>query len=451
LTGGDTIAALATPPGVGAISTIRMSGPSAIQICDQVFRGKRKPSAVPDRSVVLGEVTASDGAPIDQVLVTIMRGPHSLTGEDVVEISGHGGRAAPRLILKRLVEMGARPAGPGEFMRRAYLGGKLDLAQAEAVAEIVRAESDRALALAVRQLKGELSERLGDIEDSLTDWLAIVEANIDFVEEEIEPVDPVALGGALRDMSAGLKHLLATFDQGRVVREGLEVAIVGKPNTGKSSLFNRLVGTDRVMVSAVPGTTRDVVDGKVWINGYMVKIHDTAGLWDGDDALGREAGRRTEAALDRADMAIVVLDLSRPLSDEDFRFARLVSTKPHVYVANKADLPRRADPRPEWCGLEVSALKGWGLKDLLARLEDMAHERIGDLGLEVGVNERHAACLKPAIEALGRAGKALGGGVPLEFVASDMRCALDSMGEITGRTVGSSVLDRIFSRFCIGK
>ena len=303
----DTIVALATSPGPSAVAMVRMSGFEAVAVCDRVFKGKVRPTQAADRTVILGEIVSSDGSPIDQVLVVVMRQPRSLTGEDVVEISCHGGSLAPRLVLRRLLEAGARAAEPGEFTKRAFLNGKIDLAQAEAVAEIVHASSDKALAVAVRQLKGDLSSRCSRIEERLLDSLAALEADIDFVDEAIEPVDRAALDSDLKGVDRELEELEASYEQGRYVKDGIDVTIVGKPNVGKSSLFNRLVGHDRVIVSEVPGTTRDVVDGLVKVNGMILNLHDTAGMRDRAGSIEAEALRRTKQAVDDTDRLIALL------------------------------------------------------------------------------------------------------------------------------------------------
>jgi tRNA modification GTPase len=443
--------ALATPPGLGAVSVIRMSGDASIDVCDRVFRGRRRLSQAKDRSILLGDVVSRDGSAIDQVLVLLMRGPRSLTGEDVVEISCHGGLLAPRLVLKRLIEEGARPAVPGEFTKRAFLNGKIDLTQAEAVGEIVHASSEKALKAAVRQLEGELSSRLRGIERRLLDWLTVIEANIDFTEDEIEQVDTVKLKDDLDAIAGDLSSLLSTYEQGRYIKEGLDVVIVGRPNVGKSSLFNRLLGKDRVIVSELPGTTRDVVDGIFSVDGVVLRVHDTAGMRAVSGVLEQEAVRRTERAVDEADIALVVVDVSTPLSSRDHQILEEVSAKPHMIVANKIDLDEKADTLALERPMRISALKGWGLTDLLEQLTALAHAQIGDLGYDIIVSERHAQSIKETLGSVSRARRSVGDGLPIEFTASDLRIGLDCLGDVTGRKVTSRVLDQIFSKFCIGK
>jgi tRNA modification GTPase len=395
------------------------------------------------------------GDAIDQVLVLVMRGPGSATGEDVIEVSCHGGLLAPRLILRRLAEEGARPAEPGEFTRRAFVNGKIDLAQAEAVEKIVRAGSEGALKAAARQLKGELSRRLEALEQPLLKWLVRMEAEIDFVEEAIENVDRGALAGALNDAAGSLGSLVEAYDRGKYAKDAVDVAIVGRPNAGKSSLFNRLVGRDRVIVSEYPGTTRDTVDGLVAVDGVILRVHDTAGVRQTADVVEKEAVRRALQAMEDADIALVVLDASIDSSSEDRELLEAVTGKASVIVANKMDLPE-ARPWTDSTGLgsgalPVSALEGTGISHVADRLAVLAREKTGDLAYDVIASERHAACLRNALVAIKRGAAGLDQDVPLEFIASDLRCALDCLGEVTGKKVTSTVLDEIFSQFCIGK
>lgn len=451
----ETIAAVATPAGMGALAVVRMSGGQALSIADHAFSGKVVPSRARDRSILVGEIAGADGIPIDQVVMLVMRGPATTTGDDVIEISTHGGVLAPRLVLRRLVELGARPAEPGEFTKRAFLNGKIDLAQAEAVEEIVRASSDKALRAAMRQLRGDLSRDLGDLEGTLLGWLSLIEANIDFPEDDVEAVDLGALAKALDCVCGRLDDLVRAQEGGRYLRDGLDVVIIGKPNVGKSSLFNRLLGKDRVIVSETPGTTRDVVDGLVGLDGVVVKIHDTAGVRDAADRVEKEAVRRSREAIAEADLALVVFDASKAGTPEDYAMLEEASGKPRIVVGNKVDLAddSSADDSlvPGEACVKVSALTGWGLSDLAALLAEQARGRLGDLEYDLIANERHAAHLRSALESLRRAADGLRQGLSLEFIASDIRDAADSLGEISGRNVASRVLEEIFSRFCIGK
>jgi tRNA modification GTPase len=457
----DTVAALATAPGEGAISCIRISGPEALSVCDGIFRGKQLPSEARDRSVLLGDINDGRGNAIDQVLLTIMRGPGSFTGEDVVEITCHGGHIAPSLVLRRLLEMGIRPADPGEFTKRAFLNGKMDLAQAEAVCEIVRASSERAHRVALRQLKGDLSGRLESLENRLLEFLTLIEANIDFPDEDVESIDMDLIKRGLGEACEDLESLLEAHRRGRHLKKGLDMVIVGKPNVGKSSIFNRLVEKDRVIVSECPGTTRDVVDGLARVNGLMLRVHDTAGVRHASDPIEEEAVRRTREAVRRADLSLVVIDSSCPISGEDREILAEAAARPCLVAANKTDLPVKADLAglgpAENCvpaagePVRISALKGWGFDELIDSVKKLAHTGTGTLNYEIIVSERHAADLRTALENLSRARRAASENIPPEFIASDLRHALDCLGEVTGRQVSAQVLDEIFSRFCIGK
>ncbi len=447
----DTIAAIATAVGAGAVSMVRLSGPDALGICDRVFRGRARPSQSVHKSVLLGEMAAADGGIIDQVMMLVMRSPRSYTGEDVVEITCHGGLAAPRLVLRRLIEEGARPADPGEFTRRAFLNGKMDLAQAEAVCELVQARSEKALRVAASQLKGDLSLRISEAEARLTGHLALIEANIDFPEDEVEAVDRTGLAARLGGIGRDLEALLATRARGKLIKDGIDAAIVGRPNVGKSSLFNRLVGADRVMVSDVPGTTRDVVDASVAVDGLVVNLHDTAGVLEAVDGIERAAVERTWKAVEESDLVLVVLDAAAPMDTVDEALLEQAAGRRRLAVFNKVDLGDAGGHVPECLEVRVSALAGLGIEDLRARIRRIAEDLAGDVAGEILINERHAMCLEEAVEALERGRLALLDDLPLELAASDVRAALAALGGVTGSRATENLLDEIFSRFCIGK
>lgn len=447
----DTIAAISTAVGPGAISVLRLSGPDAIDTSDRVFRGRDRPSESPHKSVLLGEIVADDGSPIDQVLLLIMRSPNSYTGEDLVEITCHGGLAAPRLVLRRLIDEGARLAEPGEFTKRAFLNGKMDLAQAEAVSELVQAQSEKALRVAVRQLRGELSARIAEAEKALLDQLALIEANIDFPEDEVDTVDRTGLRSELGRLGEGLESLLSSHAKGSLIKEGIDAVIVGKPNVGKSSLFNRLVGEDRVIVSEVPGTTRDVVDATIPVDGLLLNLHDTAGVLEARDSIEAAAVARTRTSLQESDIVLVVMDASAPPDPADDEIIQQSTGKRRMIVFNKIDIEDVDEHLAEDAEVRVSALEGWGIEDLLRELRRISEDMVGDLADEIVTNERHAGCLGEALEGVERAQVALLDQQPLEIVASDLRAALLGLGRITGSNASENILDEIFSRFCIGK
>uniref|UniRef100_A0A832I2S3 tRNA modification GTPase MnmE n=1 Tax=Eiseniibacteriota bacterium TaxID=2212470 RepID=A0A832I2S3_UNCEI len=463
----DTIAALATAPGEAGLAVVRVSGPRALPVADAVFRGRAPLAAAATHTLHHGWAVEPGSERLDEVVAAVFRAPHSYTREDVVEVSCHGGRIAAARVLAALRRAGARAAGPGEFTLRAFLNGRLDLAQAEAVADVVRAETQAAHALALGQLAGGLSRAVASLGARLEDALAEVEARVDFAEDvggvETPPHVVAAIAGAARDMEG----LLAGAAWARAVREGVRAVIVGRPNVGKSSLFNALLGEERAIVSDEPGTTRDRVSEAVELAGVRVTLSDTAGLREGAGAVEAIGVARAREALESAPLAIWVVDASAPLDAADRWIAARLAGRRAVVALNKRDLPAvtgevevRAvlpgDAAVAAC-VGVSAARGEGLgalRDaLVAALGGAAGAggvARGDLAAAVS-NPRHAEAMTRALEALGRAAAAARGGEPGELVALELREALGALGEITGRTVGEDLLERIFARFCVGK
>ena len=452
----DTIAAIATPPGEGAIGIIRISGPEALDCARRLFRssGGRSLDTLRPRYVYYGHVVEPGSRrPLDETLLVYFRAPRTYTGEDLVELSCHGGRLAVQAVYRAALATGARPARPGELTLRAFLNGRIDLAQAEAVADVIRARSDRALRLAVEGLNGNLSERVSELRRTLLGALAQVTARIDFPEDDVPdlPVAPV-----IEPALAGLDELVQTARAGRIYREGVRLAIVGSPNVGKSSLLNRLLGANRAIVTEVPGTTRDTLEESLEIDGLLFVLTDTAGIRPTEDLVERIGIERSEAAIAGADMVIQVVDQSRALAAEDSRIAEQIAGRPGLLVANKTDLAPVADltrltkrARPI---IQVSALTGAGIRDLERCLVELATEgaHAADHSLLVA-NPRHADALKRAREHVRAALQTERSGLPADFVSIDLRFGLDALGEITGESVGEDLLDAIFSQFCIGK
>ncbi len=453
----DTIAAIATPLGEGGLAVIRISGPRALAVADGCFvpAGKSgpRPSAAPTHTLHYGRILHR-GRPVDEVMLAVMRAPRTLTREDVVEITCHGGMLAAKAVLDAVLENGARAAGPGEFTRRAFLNGRIDLAQAEAVADLIQARTELALAAANEQLAGRLSQRVNQLRDDLLKILAHVEAHIDFPDEDIAPDTRQQLLARLERGIGFMDGLLRTADEGRILRRGIRAAIIGRPNAGKSSLLNQLLGHDRAIVSPVPGTTRDTIEETANIRGLPVVFVDTAGLREAGDDIEAEGIRRSREALERAELVLHVLDGSEPLTAQDERYLAEFGGKMRILVRNKADLtPRLALP----AGLnapviEVSCLAGTGIEALKDAIKEAVWAgKVGAEMLEVMINSRHQEALGRAGAATQRAIKALRENLTPELVAMDLRIATDAVGEIVGRTATEDLLDVIFSQFCIGK
>ena len=449
----DTIAAIATPPGEGAIGIIRISGQEALACARRLFRsaGGRPLDDPRPRYLYHGSVVEPwSGRLVDEALLAYFRAPRTYTGEDLVEISCHGGRLSVQMVYRAALAAGARSAQPGELTLRAFLNSRIDLAQAEAVADVIRARSDRALRLAVEGLSGGLSERVRALRRALLDALAHLTARIDFPEDDV-PDAPVA--PLLEPALARLDDLVRTAQTGRIYREGVRLAIVGSPNVGKSSLLNRLLGTNRAIVTEIPGTTRDTLEESLEIDGLLFVLTDTAGIRATDDPVERIGIERSEAAIVAADLVIQVVDQSRPLATEDARIAEQIAGCPGLLVANKTDL----DPVADLTGFDrplvrVSALTGAGMRDLERCLVELATQgaQTADESLLVA-NPRHADALRRARDHVRAALETEQSGLPADFVSIDLRLALEALGEITGESVGDDLLDAIFSQFCIGK
>ncbi len=456
----DTIAAIATPVGEGGISMIRISGPDSLPIAAALFHPAQPlpTQAWTPQRVVLGDIrNPATGEPVDEVLLTYFQGPRSYTAEDVVEISAHGGVYVSSQILHLVLDRGARMAEPGEFTRRAFLNGRLDLSQAEAVSDLIAAASDRALKTALRHLKGGLSEKLNEFYETLLAVLAQLEAAIDFPEEGLTVQNREDTRQHLLRLRSDLERLLQTFRQGKIYREGARIALVGKPNVGKSSLLNALLQEDRAIVTPIPGTTRDTLEESIRIQDIHIRIIDSAGLRENPEIVEEEGIERARSALDQADLALVIFDGSQPLDGNDELLIREVQNKPRLVVLNKTDLPPRLElqklrsrfPKERWIHLSAATHQG------MEELKDAIRHRVaGDRTVEDAVvitRERHRENLVQAREALDKACDSLQQNLSEEFVALDVQFALDRLGSILGKTVGEDLLDRIFGDFCIGK
>jgi tRNA modification GTPase len=458
----ETIVAISTPPGNGAIGIIRLSGPDAFSILAKVWEGKVPVQEFESRRIYTGHINGLRGGTLDQVLVFLMKAPSSYTGEDLIEIQGHGGQRLMELLLENLVAAGARPAEPGEFTKRAFLNGRIDLAQAEAVADLISASSAKAAELAGRQLEGRLSKFVGKLRNELKVMRAQMEAMIDFPEdgdiqdlkinihEEIQERTG-AIAGQIRD-------LVETYEEGRSFREGVHVAIVGKPNAGKSSLFNALLKEDRAIVHPTPGTTRDLIEEILDLNGLPVRFIDTAGIRQGEESIESEGIRRTRERLKQADLVLAVIDSSRPLDEQDAMVFEAVQGKEVFYLYNKIDLPPffSEEVLKKKFGVSVfpiSAKEGAGIGELKKGIyshfiKRSAEDKGSDLVL---TNLRHRIALQKGLDALAKIREGCDERRSLEFLAADLSIAMNFLGEVTGEVTNDEILGEIFSKFCIGK
>jgi len=457
----DTIAAISTPFGEGAVAVVRMTGPESAAIAGRLFRSVRPGVAVadlPPRVQHFGRIVDREGRVLDEVLLTVFRAPASFTGQEMVEIACHGGILVTRRLLGLLLEQGARAAGPGEFSQRAFLNGKIDLTQAEAVMDLIKAQTDLALRAATEQLEGRLGSRVREIRDGLLELLAHIEAFIDFPDEDIDPETGSALAGRLDRIAGQIGCLLRTAEQGRVLREGVRTVIYGAPNVGKSSLLNRLLGYERAIVSDIPGTTRDTIEEVVNLRGIPLRLVDTAGVRESGDAIEREGIARTLRHLERADLVLHVVDASLPpeAAGEPPAIPNPLAVLNVLNVLNKVDLGEH----PGWSGVPGIRLSCVGEGELPERgmeaLAEAVFERAMGQGLgggdvSIAINARHQACLAEADRFVGAARKALEEGLSPEFVSVEIRSALDAVGDVVGRLDTEDLLGKIFSTFCLGK
>jgi tRNA modification GTPase len=451
----ETICALSTPPGRAAIALVRISGPATFGILDQFFRAEKRPVSL-ERRAVLGRVIDRGGSDIDEALVTCFPSPHSYTGEDLAEISVHGSPVIVSAVIDLLCSGGARLAIPGEFTMRAFLNGRLDLAQAEAVNDVIHAATLYQARMAARQRTGELSRQLQRVKAMLLDVVVNLESAVEFVEEALPVKSRETVSGILIEAGRELQHWIQTYRRGRIVHDGFSLAVVGRPNVGKSSVFNMLLESDRSIVADSPGTTRDVVAEVANIEGIPVRLADTAGVRAAEDIVEQMGVARSFRAIGDADAVLLVVDLGRPPSADDEVLRDRLADGGCIVVMNKSDLPccwltadkeRFAGDRAR---VEVSAKFGTGLPELRAAMLSQVLGGEGMDGLLV-TNLRHCQCLEAAAVKIEDAGRALRDGLSEEFVLVDLHAAVRKLGEVTGETTVEDLLGEIFSRFCIGK
>jgi tRNA modification GTPase len=457
--GRGTIAAIATPAGEGALAIVRLSGAGSLEIADRIFRGHTTLGEAKGSTVHHGNVVSGDGALVDEVLATVFRAPHSYTGENAVEFTCHGGALVTQSVLKAALEAGAALAEPGEFSKRAFLSGRIDLSQAEAVADLIAARSERARSASLQQLKGRLGEKVRELRSGLTGLCALLELDLDFTEEGLTVIEPERIEGAILEVDRALKQMTESFEAGRIVREGVSVVLAGKPNAGKSSLFNALLKEHRAIVTPLPGTTRDTIEESLVVNGVLFRLIDTAGLRSSSDMAEAEGVRRAVEEVGTADIVLLVEDLSFPIDGGQIEevLRNLSKTQSLIVALNKSDLAVGKAEFPELSleGIvlvETSAKTGDGVEQLRGALFNSLARASKTLGGELLVTRvRHQNALQRARGGLSNALGTLREGKSNEFIALDVREAVESLGEITGEVTGEDILNQIFSNFCIGK
>ncbi len=446
----ETIAALATAPGEGAVAIIRISGPKALAIADQLF--SKRASSLACRSATYGKIINASGTLIDKVLLIVMRGPASYTGEDTVEIYCHGGSFVSKEVLEETLHAGARLATPGEFTCRAFLNGKIDLAQAEAVAQLIGAKNSLALQAASQQLGGALSKKIASLQQELTDTAAILEAWVDFPEEGLEFAPFEEVIALLEKTVQKLEQLLSTFDEGKLLHEGLSLCLIGPPNAGKSSLLNALLGKERAIVTPIAGTTRDLLEETLRLGELHMRLIDTAGIHETTELIEQEGIRRSFSAMEQADLILLILDASCPLGEEEKKLLEKVPFDKTLLVWNKIDLPVHPSPTQRLPEVQISAKEGIGLDTLKEQIDRLIWKKGPPSKEEVLLTSlRHKEAISDAKSSLQSVIQGLQGGVSAEFVSSDMREALRSLGRIIGRDIGEDILSSIFANFCVGK
>lgn len=455
----DTIAAIATAPGEGGIGIIRISGADSIAIASSIFKPFYKENLLdyPNRSLVYGNIVDSDRV-IDEVLIARMEGPNSYTAEDVVEINCHGGFISVKKILELVLKKGARLADPGEFTKRAFLNGRIDLSQAEAVIDIINAKTDQSHDIAQTQLEGALSQKVRSLRNMITEVLAQVEVAIDYPEEDIEFITYKELTDKTSQIQKEVVKMYETSDTGKILREGLKTAILGKPNVGKSSLMNWILGENRAIVTEIAGTTRDVIEEFVNIKGIPLKIVDTAGIRETDDIVEKIGVEKSRDHMKSSDLVLVVLDSSRELEEDDLEILDAINPKKTLVLINKIDLESRLDMDKvkEYIAEEniihISAMENKGLESIHDKIEAMVYEgRVSNKGDVMITNTRHKDAIYKAMNSINDAIKGLEDHMSYDFIEVDLKDAWDSLGFINGDTVTEDLLDTIFKNFCIGK
>ncbi len=455
----DTIAAIATAPGEGGIGIIRISGEKSLQVAESIFKSVTG-KLIKDyntRTLIYGTVVDGEKV-IDEALVAYMKGPKSYTGEDVIEINCHGGFISVKKILELILSKDVRLADAGEFTKRAFLNGRIDLSQAEAIIDVIKAKTDKAHEVAQSQLEGSLSKNIRELRFKLTEVLAHLEVSIDFAEEDVEEITYKTLRENAEDIKREIKKLYDTSESGKILRDGLKTVIIGKPNVGKSSLLNSILGENRAIVTDIAGTTRDVIEEFVNIKGIPLKIVDTAGIRETEDIVEKIGVERSKESYNTADLVIMVLDSSRPLSQEDREILETLENKKTIVLLNKTDLPQQIDidelSKYVDCSsiIKISALQHKGIEELQDKIEAMVYKgSVKNSSNLMITNSRHKDALLKAYESINDAISAIDQNMPYDFIEVDFKNIWDYLGYINGDTVKEDLLDTIFANFCIGK
>lgn len=455
----DTIAAIATAPGEGGIGIIRISGERSLQVAQEIFKSMsgKQIKEYKTRTLIYGNIIDNENV-IDEVLVAYMKGPNSYTAEDVIEINCHGGFISVKKILELILSKDVRLAEKGEFTKRAFLNGRIDLSQAEAIIDVIKSKTDKAHEIAQTQLEGTLSNRIRELRMNVTELLAHVEVAIDYPEEDIEHITYKTLKDKAEILRDEIKKLYDTAESGKIFRDGLKTVIVGKPNVGKSSLLNSILGENRAIVTDIPGTTRDVIEEFVNIKGIPLKIVDTAGIRETDDIVEKIGVKKSRESLSTADLVIAVLDSSRKLSEEDFEILENLDKKKAILILNKVDLNQEIEEEKilQYVDndsiIRISALNNEGIEILQNKIEDLVYNgEVKNSSDLVITNSRHKDALNKAYKSINDAIDAINQNMPFDFIEVDLKNIWDYLGYINGDTVTEDLLDSIFENFCIGK
>ncbi|OEH86481.1 tRNA uridine-5-carboxymethylaminomethyl(34) synthesis GTPase MnmE [Desulfuribacillus stibiiarsenatis] len=454
----DTIAAIATAIGEGGIGIIRVSGIDAIHIVDKIFKGKVSLSTVETHTIHYGKITNQDNQMIDEVLVSVFKAPRTYTSEDVVEINCHGGVLPVTKVLERTIEAGARLAEPGEFTKRAFLNGRIDLSQAEAIIDVIRSKTDLSLKAAMSQVQGKLSNDIANLRNKMIELMAHIEVTIDYPEHDVEEVTKDRVVNTSKEVVVEIDKLLENSEQGKIIRDGISAVIVGRPNVGKSSLLNAILRENRAIVTDIPGTTRDILEEYINVKGIPVRIIDTAGIRETEDVVEKIGVERSRKAMEDADLTLLILNAFEELHEYDIELLKAIEEKHAIIVLNKTDLPQKISKDSINSYLKnqpivsLSAKEEEGIEDLYSEIERIfLSGQIRQSDFSFVTNTRHIALLKSARASVLDVLQGIEQDMPMDILAIDLKTAWDTLGEVVGETVSEGLIDQLFSQFCLGK